>query len=220
MHDEIAKTGGDTSSIDIILKKFEKHLKLANKNEKYASANSFEERCRHGLHEIFGFYCKQLRLLGNTPTFESIERNNETLNLGKFFKFLRDFDIMDTQRRPDKKVLTRKLVQKLYLKITDFRDEMDENQFLKTIELISEFYYDVEYDNINGTNHKSLAPNEKLLKFYMDIGCHDPNIYLKNCKGVIHSFGVAPSRIPIDDLSRNYKFKPEKYKMQRKSVEE
>ncbi|CAG9335554.1 unnamed protein product [Blepharisma stoltei] len=222
VREEILKSGGDISSVDEIISRFKKHLNMPIEDKaRIELKGNFEEKCNIGLHDIYMFYCKQFGPNGGTsPTFELIEKNNETMSLGKFFRFLREFDLMDTNKRTDRKILQRKLVQKLFLKFTNFKYEINESQFLKFLELLSEFYFDVEYDSINGTSYRSLTPYEKKLLLYKDIGCYDIAIYSKKCKGVIHHFGVSPTRIPDNDLSKNYKFNPEKYEAQKLQVQE
>jgi len=63
-------------------------------NDKRAEAQKvIDERRAKGLDEIFTFYAKQHALLGKKPTFEEIEHNNKTVNMGEFMKFCKDFDI-------------------------------------------------------------------------------------------------------------------------------
>lgn len=46
------------------------------------------------LKSIFDFYGKQTSLLGRNPTFDQINNNLQSLNLGEFLKFCADFQIL------------------------------------------------------------------------------------------------------------------------------
>jgi hypothetical protein len=51
------------------------------------------------LKEIFDFYGKQTNLLGKNPTFDQINSNLQSLNLGEFLKFCADFEILKNDKK-------------------------------------------------------------------------------------------------------------------------
>lgn len=71
---------------------FEEEQKLRERDE-------LKRRREAGLHEIFMFYAKQHTMLGRKATFEEIERNNKTVNMGEFMKFCKDFKINLSKQR-------------------------------------------------------------------------------------------------------------------------
>jgi len=211
LRNEKISNGEDTSVIDNLIITLREQLKSLQKPylNKIKKEKSFEELCKIGLHEIFSYYAKQQSMLGKTPTFDDILKNLETLTLGKFLRFCRDFEFMDAHSLPDKKVLTKEQVQKIFLKNSVLQKEMTETHFLNAIREISALYYDEEYDKINETDSKAMPKGEKLTKFYEYIGCSDANIYSKKLKGFLVPFGSGPNtRLPENDIAKKYKPKP------------
>lgn len=199
--------GEDTSIIDNLIITLKSQIKsLQNNYVKLKREKPFEERCEMGLHDIFLYYAKQQSMLGKTPTFEIIQKNLETLTLGKFLRFCRDFEIMESRSLPDKKVLTRDTCQKIFIKNAILQKEMEEPQFLKAIKDISDVFFDKEFDKINKTDISKLPSEQKIHKIFELLGCHDSNFYSKKLKGFLVPFGSSPNnRIPDDDLSKKYK---------------
>ena len=54
---------------------------------------TLEERRDKAIKEIFYFYAKQQYMVGNKPTFDQIEGTINTIYIGSFLKFCKDFSI-------------------------------------------------------------------------------------------------------------------------------
>lgn len=210
----------DVSVIDSLLGTLKSQTKKTILSSRSKTEKTFEDKCRQGIKDIFSYYASQQKLLGKTPTFDAIQKNLEILNAGKFLKFCRDFGIMHKTRSADRKYLSQQTALKIFIKNSMLQKEMDENQFLQALEIMAQFFYDAEYDKINNTDIKSLAPFEKKLKFFEFIGSHDPAIYNQRLKGFSKAFGEGLSRIPEDDIGKKYKLNPHKIQQQKLIIDD
>ncbi len=83
-----------------------------------------EKLQKEGIHEIFHFYAKQQQLIGKNSGFEELLSSLTTFNMGKFFKFLRDVELLDVHKHKERKVLTRLEAKQLYCKFCDVKKIM------------------------------------------------------------------------------------------------
>ena len=87
--------------------------------------------------------------------------------------------------------------------------------------MLAEFLIDESYDKLNLTDWSSLPLNQKKLKLFEVLGFYDQRLYSKKMKDSISHFGADPStRIPENDLSKNYKFNTERHKIIKQSINE
>lgn len=209
----------DKTAIDDLIFSLRAHLnKISNKP---SLSPKFEEKCIIGIKEIFKHYSKQQFMTGKNPTFEKIQKNLETLNLGKFTKFCKDFEIFSGPRTEKNTQNKKKIIQKVFEKNSDFNKEMHEYQFIQSFNLLSEYYMDEAYDIKHSTNWKDLPQDHKKIKMFEVLGFHDSAVYSKKMKDDVPHFGKEQStRIPDNDPSKNYKYNPSKYKQLRMNVEE
>ena len=73
------------------------------------------------LKAVFSFYCKQILMLGKSPTFDRINQGYTTLELGSFFKFCREFGILQKLNKPT--------LEQVFKKCTAHQRGMDFSQF-------------------------------------------------------------------------------------------
>ncbi|CAG9310652.1 unnamed protein product [Blepharisma stoltei] len=208
---EKTQNNEDTSIIETLLKSLKTQLKKSQ--EKYprkriSKEKPLIERFKSGIHEVFNFYACQQNLLGLHQNFELIKKNSETLNLGKFTIFCKDFSILDISKNPNKKSLPKKAIKQIFIKNAINHREMNEEVFIKVLDSMALLFLDAEYDSINGTDFKDQEPADKKYKFYEILGFHDPQIYLKKCKGFSQPFGPdLLTRIPADDIANKFDLK-------------
>jgi hypothetical protein len=215
-----ALTIDEKSSLDNLIYS----LKVQLKKAPVKSSNNSEDiikQSRLGLSEIFRHYSKQQFLIGKNPTFDYIQKNLEVLNMAKFLKFCKDFDIIQgnpNDREQRKKV---KIVQKVYKSQSDFNKDMHEHQFFKAVEVLAGVVLNKDYDLKHATSWNLLSQELKIERFFELMGFHDPGIYNKKLKDIGMHFGTDNySRIPTNDPSKRYKYDAEKYRKLKMSVDE
>lgn len=64
-----------------------------------------EDKSKDPLKEIFEFYAKQQNNAVKSPLIEQLVQNYSILNLAKFMRFMKEFELMDTIKRKDKRML-------------------------------------------------------------------------------------------------------------------
>lgn len=173
-----------------------------NKNQTKVKA-----KFRKNLIDIFQFYAKVQKIPGYDDTFESIEANNSTLTIGKFFKFCADFNLL-LNKSEEKRALTKETLTCIFKKTSNNARLMNEQEFIISIDKIAEVFYSPELDKALSTNHAYLSIEEKRDLLYKHLGIDNFNIYNHKKK----SFGLAfnsdkETRIPLNDSSHQYRFK-------------
>lgn len=215
-----ALTIDEKSSLDNLIYSLKVQLKKAPVKLPNASEDIIQ-KSRLGLSEIFKHYSKQQFLIGKNPTFDFIQKNLEVLNMAKFLKFCKDFEIIQgnpNEREQRKKV---KVVQKVYKSQSDFNKDMHEHQFFKAVEVLAGVVLNEEYDFKHATCWNLLSQELKIERFFEVMGFHDPGIYNKKLKDIGMHFGTDNySRIPTNDASKRYKYDAEKYRKLKMSVDE
>ena len=210
----------EKSSLDNLIYSLKVQLKKAPVKAQSASEDIIK-KSRLGLSEIFKHYSKQQFLIGKNPTFDHIQKNLEVLNMAKFLKFCKDFEIIQetpNEREQRKKV---KIVQKVYKSQSDFNKDMYEHQFFKAVEVLAGVVLNDEYDSKHATCWNLLSEEMKIERFFEVMGFHDPGLYNKKLKDIGMHFGTDNySRIPNNDPSKRYKYDAEKYRKLKMSVDE
>ena len=158
------------------------------------------------LKEIFHFYAKQLKMLGNAPTFDEITDHQSILNISKFTKFCNDFDITNKQNKDH---LSVQQVSQAFLNGNDCSRTMNYSQFIAALDSLADMYYNEQYDVRNSMNYSILPITEKRNMLYEFLQLDNKNQYLQKAKGFGLPFSKekAGYRLPDYDLSKNYKFK-------------
>lgn len=203
-------SGQDASDTRQLLKSLRgqlEQLQLSAKKKK--SDRPFALRCEKALHEIYYFYAKQSKMVGKTPSFDQILHSTTTLNLGKFLKFLRDFQVLEAIKPKHRKVIDRETATRTFKKSATLQKEMDEIQFKTALDLLSLAFYDGVYDEVNKTNVARLGLPEKREMLYRLLELDAEERWMKKMKG----FGVpfssyADSKLPVPEPVRAYRYRP------------
>ena len=205
---EKIQAGEDPRPIQELLKALEKQSRKQSQHTKTKPKKErpFQEKCEMGLHEIFLFYAKQHQMLGRTPTFESINKDSELWNIGKFIKFCNDFGL--TGRNKSYPTISKTQAQQLFKKFSSNSRVMSLNQFFECLESVAVLFFNSNFDLTTGEKISELSVEEKKQKLYLFLEVHDPNAYLNKAKGFGLPFSSDKlSRIPENDLSKRYKFR-------------
>lgn len=186
-----------------------KTLKLTQKKITAKPENSKDtalENHLKSIKEIFAFYAKQLKMLGNAPTFDEITDHQNILNISKFTKFCSDFDITNKQNKDH---LSVQQVTQAFLNGNECSRSMNLNQFVAALDALAEIYYNEQYDARNNTKLAKGKITVKRAMFYEYLQLGNRTGYMQKAKGFGLPFSKekAGYRLPDYDLSKNYKFK-------------
>ena len=178
------------------------------------SQDSNIENTTRATKEIFNFYARQLKMLGNAPTFDEITDHQNILNISKFTKFCSDFDITSKENKDHISV---QQATQAFLSGNDCSRSMNYDQFMLSLEALADLYYDEQYDSRNRTKYARLRPAAKTEMFYKFLRLENRSEYLQKAKGFGLPFSKekAGYRLPEYDLSKNYKFKDTTQKKQK-----
>jgi len=214
MRTEKEAAGEDVAMLENVLKtlkqQLSKVLKDSGADAKARKQQQFQERCGKTIKELFRFYSNQLRMLGKTPSFDSIQKNSSTWNVSKFVCFCRDFNLlMDKQRRAGVKTLELPTVKTVFIKNAVLQKEMDEGQFEQSLDQLAVAYYDKEYDSLTGARVCDKTEVEKREMLYRFLQFDQPQECLRKAKGFGMPFSSnTDNRMPENDLMKKYKYKP------------
>lgn len=173
-----------------------------------------------GLKEIFAFYAKLQKVVGVAASFDSITQNNSVWTLGKFLKFCTDFDLVGKSGRGQRRV-GREEVTAIFKKNAIHAKLLKEEAFLEVLEKVAEVFFNEEYDRVSGKPPVcSIGSKEKLEAILLYLSCDNAEQYQKKLKGFGQAFSSekAGFRIPEDDLSKRYKYRPLPIRPRHKSV--
>jgi len=202
--------GQDASDTLQLLKSLRAQLEqLQQSAKKKRSGRPFALRCEKALHEIYLFYAKQSKMVGKTPSFDQILHSTTTLNLGKFLKFLRDFQVLEAIKPKHRKVIDRESATRAFKKSATLQKEMDETQFKTALDLLALGHFDRTFDEVNKTSVAGLGLPEKREMLYRQLELDAEERWMKKMKG----FGVpfssyTDNRIPVQDPARAYRYRP------------
>ena len=118
------------------------------------------------LQKVFRFYSIQHALLGRSPTFDSIEKNLNTLTRGKFLKLCLDFSLPLKQDE----------ILALFNSVSGYKQEITFPDFLKLLEKI-----------------RNERPKEE---FYRSIGAYSSKDCLAKCKPFSKKNGLSLPELP------------------------
>ena len=179
-----------------------------------------------GLKDIFDFYARQIKQIGQNPTFEILTDHQSGLNLSKFTKFCADFDLLSTIKEKYKIQLNN--VSNIFLKSTKCNRAMTFTDFLSSLDYLAENFYNRQYDRHFNEPISLLSTEEKRKRLLLYLKCEEPSNYSLRLKGFGLAFSLEKKgfRIPDYDLSKKYKFrnqtkikeKIENWKLQKKEV--
>jgi hypothetical protein len=172
----------------------------------YHALNSIAQDRLKALKEIFSFYARQLKMLGNSPTFDEITDHKNLLNISKFIKFCADFNITN-KRNPD--YITVQQATQAFLNGNKCSRSMNCDEFIISIDSLADMYYNSKYDHRNNTNVSIFSIDRKRNLFYEFLRLDDRTEYINTLKGFGLPFSKekAGYRLPDYDLSKNYKFR-------------
>jgi hypothetical protein len=161
-----------------------------------------------GLKEIFAFYARQQKIIGAQATFDNITHNNSVWTLGKFFKFCKDFDLMGKATR-DQRRLGREELAAIFKKFAELAKILKEESLVGMMGKIAEVFFNAQYDQVSGKPPVADS-REKLDLMMMYLGCDRPEVYQQKMKGFGPAFSKEKTgyRIPEDDLSKRYMYRP------------
>ena len=160
-----------------------------------------------GAREVFDFYARQLKMVGQYPTFTHLTDHKAVLNLSKFTKFCSDFQLISSTREKHK--ISLKEISNIFLKATNCQRVMSFENFVEAFEQLADAYYNDQYDINYHENLFNLPIEEKKRRFLLLLHLEDPTIYTQRLKGFGQAFSVEKKgyRLPENDLSKNYKYK-------------
>jgi hypothetical protein len=118
------------------------------------------------LGKVFKFYSTQQSLLGKSPTFDSIDKNLNTLTKGKLLKFCLDFSIP----------LKNEEILDLFNQVSGYAKEMNFKQFLMFLEKI--------------------RGNRPVEDFYKSLGAQSSKDCLSRCKPFSKKNGSSLPELP------------------------
>lgn len=205
---EVTSSSSPTKLTPILtdLTKKLKNLNSSFHSKPQNSSNSYLEVRVKSLKEIFNFYARQIKMLGNKPTFDEITEHQNLLNISKFTKFCQDFGITN---KDNKDHLTVQQVTQAFLLGNECSRIMNFSQFIDSLDRLAEIYYNEQYDARNSTSVSRLKINEKRKMLYEFLQLENRNEYMQRAKGFGLPFSKekAGFRIPEYDLSKKYKFR-------------
>lgn len=160
-----------------------------------------------GIRDIYDFYAKQVKMIGQYPTFTELTDHKKVLNLSKFTKFCSDFNLLNNTREKHKIPL--KQLQNIFIRATKCQRVMNFNEFIIALDDLADLYYNSQYDLYFNENLSNLSTEEKKKRLLLLIHCENPDIYSQRLKGFGSNFSAEKKgyRIPEYDLSKKYKFK-------------
>ena len=160
-----------------------------------------------GLKDIFDFYAKQIKQVGQNPTFDELTGHQSVLNLSKFTKFCADFDLLCTLKEKYKLQLNQ--VSNIFLKSTKCKRAMTFPDFLAAMDHLAEAYYSEQYDLHYNEKISLLSTEDKRKRLLLFLKCEEPSNYSLRLKGFGLAFSLEKKgfRIPDYDLSKKYKFR-------------
>ena len=160
-----------------------------------------------GLKEIFDFYAKQIKQVGQNPTFDELTGHQSVLNLSKFTKFCADFDLLSTLKEKYKLQLNQ--ISNIFLKSTKCKRAMTFTDFLASIDHLAEAYYSEQYDQFYNERISLMSTEDKRKRLLLFFKCEEPASYSLRLKGFGLAFSLEKKgfRIPDYDLSKKYKFR-------------
>lgn len=218
---KLAKNEEDLHFINNILMKLKGQIVKSVKGiERKDNKDEYIRKVQGNIREIFHFYAKQQNPAENSyTTFEELMKNYSVINLAKFLLFVKDFKLVKEHTNPKKISEQVQAIQEIYRKNSDFIKEMKINHFFQAIQDITDIYFDEDYDKQNNTDFQKLSSQEKTLKFYEIMQFDNSKELRKKLVGAPH-FGVQESRIPPNDISKNYKFRPKKLEQIKQNIEQ
>jgi hypothetical protein len=101
----------DTTVIDSLIMTLKEQLskiqsgKISKPSKPKQKEAPVEEKSKDPIKEIFEFYAKQQNNVVKNTLIENLVQNYSILNLAKFMRFMKEFELMDTIRRKDKRML-------------------------------------------------------------------------------------------------------------------
>ena len=176
--EELRHFSDENPKISLILASLIESLKfsLTSFLETHKEKHLFRKTVKKNLFEIFLFYGKAQKIQGVFDTFEGLESSNTTWNLAKFLKFCTDFSIL-TQKPESERGLTKENLTLIFKKTAANTRLMNENQFLESLEIISDVFYSPAFDTLLRTNFAELSKNQKKENFYEFLKITKPNSY-------------------------------------------
>jgi len=186
---EVTSSSSPTKLTPILtdLTKKLKNLNSSFHSKPQNSSNSYLEVRVKSLKEIFNFYARQIKMLGNKPTFDEITEHQNLLNISKFTKFCQDFGITN---KDNKDHLTVQQVTQAFLLGNECSRIMNFSQFIDSLDRLAEIYYNEQYDARNSTSVSRLKINEKRKMLYEFLQLENRNEYMQRAKG----FGLPFSK--------------------------
>ncbi|OMJ81674.1 hypothetical protein SteCoe_17783 [Stentor coeruleus] len=190
--------------IDLVTKLGMIHQNFISKPQN--QKNTVMEYRLKALKEVFLFYARQMKMIGNTLTFDEITDHQNVLNISKFTKFCGDFMVTSKENKDHISV---QIATQAFLNGTECARAMNFTQFVQAVDKLAELYYSEQYDSRNGTRMASWKIDKKRDQFYDFLGLDNKNVYMQKAKGFGLPFSKekAGYRLPDYDLSKNYKFK-------------
>ena len=183
------------------------NLRGINSKNSVSQGKDIGELQSKGAKEVFSFYARQIKMVGQFPTFTQLTDHKIVLNLSKFTKFCSDFELISTTR--EKYKISLKDISNIFIKATNCQRVMTYDNFVDALEQLSEAYYSDQYDMHYHENLSLLATDEKKRRLMLLLHFEDPAIYTERLKGFGQAFSIERKgyRLPENDLSKRYKYK-------------
>ncbi|EAS03072.3 alpha/beta fold hydrolase (macronuclear) [Tetrahymena thermophila SB210] len=118
------------------------HQSHSKKSIYSAPILSKEEKRDKNLHVVYKFYCKQTYVSGKYATFDRVQQETNTMSMGKFFLFVRDFGIVNKNLKKNKLV-------EIFKKNSSNSKDLTFEEFKQILQKISEFHSDEQQSAIN-----------------------------------------------------------------------
>ncbi|CAG9324635.1 unnamed protein product [Blepharisma stoltei] len=197
--------------LEILNKRRETIKGNPNDNISFSFRKEISPQEAKGIQDLFDFYSKQHLMVGRSATFDYIGESIDIIDSGSFLYFAKCFGLFSDKKVEGKRFLTRKLVLDIFKSCAQLQKNMNFEGFKLALDEIAKLLFNKEYDKLLSVPCSGLGLDEKRIMLYEYIKCGDSKYVHQNCKPIgktfCNSLDDGP-RIPIDDPSRKYKFKP------------
>ncbi|KAL4445676.1 hypothetical protein ABPG74_006227 [Tetrahymena malaccensis] len=130
-----------------------------------------EEKRDKNLHVVYKFYCKQTYVSGKYATFDRVQQETNTMSMGKFFLFVRDFGIVNKNLKKNKLV-------EIFKKNSSNSKDLTFEEFKQILQKISEFHSEEQKSPVNIENQKrEQQPSSIIIKTQESVDKKKDKIY-------------------------------------------
>ncbi|KAL4493503.1 hypothetical protein ABPG72_007511 [Tetrahymena utriculariae] len=163
------KNEGNQNNIDNLNK--DHHQSHSKKSIYSTPILTKEEKRDKNLHVVYKFYCKQTYVSGKYATFDRVQQETNTMSMGKFFLFVRDFGIVNKNLKKNKLV-------EIFKKNSSNSKDLTFEEFKQILQKISELFSDEQKSPINSeSSKKEQQPSSIIIKTQESVDKKKDQIY-------------------------------------------